>query len=154
MQRVPIKSTLICERTEIGEQRKDNHPSIFPSQITEVIMILWFQGLANPHVCHKQEHHQVDCDYTESVTFRDGYILDESEGKIGKGNIPIEQRPDIVLENKKQDEHQKRQGLEKDIELAQMSLWCLGKCCIDHLLDVLRVEISADDRQQNGLRRQ
>jgi hypothetical protein len=154
MQRVQIQLATKGEWTPIGKQRKDNHPGIFPMQIAEVVLVLWVQGLSDPNVGHKKEHHQIDGDHTESVAFRDGHVLDEGEGQIGKGNIPVEQRPDFVLEHKKQDEHQKRQGLEKDVELTQMSLWRMGKCCKDHLLDVLRVEISADDRQQNRLRRQ
>ena len=67
-------------------------------------MVFGVNGLSNPNVGYQEEHHQIDGDHTESVAFRDSYVLDESEGKIGKSDIPVEQRFDFVLEHKKQDE--------------------------------------------------
>ena len=104
MQRVPIKSSLAGEGAEVGKQSKSNHPSVFPTQIAEVVMVFGVNGLSNPNVGYQEEHHQIDGDHTESVAFRDSYVLDESEGKIGKSDIPVEQRFDFVLEHKKQDE--------------------------------------------------
>ena len=76
MQGVQIQLASLGKRTPIGKQRKNNHPNVFPMEVSEIEVVFRVQSLANPDVCHQKEHHKIDGDNAESV------LLCDLEGQI------------------------------------------------------------------------
>lgn len=61
---------------------------------------------------------------------------------------------DLTLHNNKETFIGDIKRLKQNIETPQVVLYGVPQSNRDHPLDVLRIEVPADDGQQNGLRRQ